>query len=336
MRRYLYPCALAIVLVTWCIAMQVTGSWHLFQEHWQMSATMVLGSFVAGSTPAGGGAVAFPVFTKLLAIRSTDAALFGLMIQSVGMTMASLFIISRRIPFYGIVYRWAATGGCIAVIPAVLLLQIPAPFPKLLFSCLIFAFGMVLYWLQSVSSIRRKSAHYPGQPVLTARQRLHLLVTGMAGGLLASQLGSGADMLVFIVMIVALDLIPKTAIPTTVLTMATVSVVGFLTKLVVHPQEIGIVWHYWAVSVPVVAVGAPLGAFVLSRLPQRIVLRWVLALIVAEVSSTLLVIDLTPGRILFIIATLAIASLWIWFLVLCRKNRSPAQPAAPGVFAIDN
>ncbi|MCB1099704.1 MAG: sulfite exporter TauE/SafE family protein [Verrucomicrobiae bacterium] len=321
MRRFLYPSALAILLCVWCTAMQVTGNWHLLRDHWQMSATMVLGSFVAGSTPAGGGAVAFPVFTKVLAVKSSDAALFGLMIQSIGMSMASLFIISRRIPFYGTVYRWAAIGGSISVVPAVLLLKIPAPLPKLLFSCLIFAFGLVLYWMQSTSS-NEPGTLADDAPRFSPRQRLHLLLTGMAGGVLASQLGSGADMLSFIVMIVALGLAPKKAIPTTVLTMATISVAGFLAKLALQPGEIGIVWHYWAVSVPVVAIGAPLGAFVLSKLPQQVVVRWVLALIVAEVASTLLVIDLTSGRITFIAATLAVACLWIWFLVHCRKTRT--------------
>ncbi len=51
---------------------------------------MVFGSFVAGSTAAGGGAVSFPVFTKLLHIPADEARTFGLLIQSVGMTMASV------------------------------------------------------------------------------------------------------------------------------------------------------------------------------------------------------------------------------------------------------
>ena len=138
-------------------------------------------------------------------------------------------------------------------------------------------------------------------------------------------------MIVFILMIVAFDLVPGRAIPTTILTMATISVAGFLAKLVVQPQEIGIVWNYWAPCVPIVAVGVPLGAYILSKLPQRAVIVWVLALIAAEVISTLLVIEFTPGRILFVIGTLIIASSWIGFLISTRNAAQPGRDVAPGV-----
>ena len=237
MRSYLYPIALILLLVVWAVSMQLTGSWHLLFDHWQMAATMVLGSFVAGSTPAGGASVAFPVFTKVLHIESSDAALFGLMIQSVGMTMATLLILSQRVPYYRQAYLCAAAGGCATIIPAVLLLRIPAPFPKLLFSCLVFTFGILLFWLRWKGTYKLPSGSASG---FSNRQHLHLFLTGAAGGTLASQLGSGADMIVFILMIVAFDLVPGRAIPTTILTMATISVAGFLAKLVVQPQEIGI------------------------------------------------------------------------------------------------
>jgi hypothetical protein len=48
------------------------------------------GSMIAGGTSLGGGAVAFPVFTKVLHITPYDAKVFSLAIQSVGMSAASL------------------------------------------------------------------------------------------------------------------------------------------------------------------------------------------------------------------------------------------------------
>ena len=62
-----------------------------------MSLTMTAGSFVAGATPTGGAAVAFPVFTKVLQIPTNEARTFGLMIQSIGMTSAALFILQKRL-----------------------------------------------------------------------------------------------------------------------------------------------------------------------------------------------------------------------------------------------
>ncbi|MDJ0901719.1 MAG: hypothetical protein QNJ55_23255 [Xenococcus sp. MO_188.B8] len=62
-------------------------------DNWQVALTMVFGSEIAGETSVGGGAVAFPVFTKVLHIAPQDAKLFSLAIQSVGMTAASVAII---------------------------------------------------------------------------------------------------------------------------------------------------------------------------------------------------------------------------------------------------
>lgn len=324
-RSYLYPIALGLLLAIWAGGMHLAGRWGVMAEHWEMSLTMVLGSFIAGSTPAGGASVAFPVFTKLLDIQSQDAALFGLMIQSVGMTMAAIFIVSRRIPFYPVAYRWAATGGCLGVVPALLFLRVPAPFPKLLFSCVALVFGGVLFWLHWKS----KARDLPDSQSWTLARKRNLLLTGFVGGLLASQLGSGADMIVFIAMIVAYGLDPKRSIPTTVLTMATVSVIGFLTKLAFQRDEIGVVWDYWLACVPVVAIGAPLGAHVLSKLPQRTVIIWVLSLITLDVASTLLVVPLNSARIGFMGAVLLVAGIWVGTLVRLPRVPRPRDTTDP-------
>ena len=56
----------AVVTLIWLVFVTVAGHWGRVADHVVASITMVFGSFVAGSTPQGGGAVAFPVFTKLL------------------------------------------------------------------------------------------------------------------------------------------------------------------------------------------------------------------------------------------------------------------------------
>ena len=57
--------------------------------HWYYAAMMVAGAFVAGFTPEGGGAVAFPVLNVFLHVDRVLARDFSMMIQSVGMTSAS-------------------------------------------------------------------------------------------------------------------------------------------------------------------------------------------------------------------------------------------------------
>ena len=97
LRRWIYPTLVGVIYIIWLGYMTLSNNWALFQSLWPVSATMALGSFVAGATPQGGATVAFPVFTKVLQIPAGDARTFGLMIQAVGMTIAGVLIMVRRI-----------------------------------------------------------------------------------------------------------------------------------------------------------------------------------------------------------------------------------------------
>ena len=52
--------------------------------HWPMAAAMALGSYVAGSTPMGGGTVGFPVLVLLMDLPATLGRDFSFAIQAVG------------------------------------------------------------------------------------------------------------------------------------------------------------------------------------------------------------------------------------------------------------
>ncbi|WP_428356321.1 hypothetical protein [Methyloprofundus sp.] len=72
-------------------------SWQIIHNYWQVSVTMVFGSIIAGATSEGGGAIAFPVFTKVLHIPPADAKVFSLAIQSVGMVAATVAIMRLQL-----------------------------------------------------------------------------------------------------------------------------------------------------------------------------------------------------------------------------------------------
>ena len=84
------------VTLSWAFYVTASGQWERVADNWASGVTMIFGSFVAGSTPQGGGAVAFPVFTKLLEIPSEVARTFSLSIQSIGMGAATLGILINR------------------------------------------------------------------------------------------------------------------------------------------------------------------------------------------------------------------------------------------------
>ena len=78
----------------WLYVMTKTQRYKMvFSNFWPMSMAMVFGSFIAGSTPLGGGVVGFPVSVLALGFDADQGRDFSAMIQAVGMTSASYLII---------------------------------------------------------------------------------------------------------------------------------------------------------------------------------------------------------------------------------------------------
>jgi len=137
-----------IAIIVWIAWYHLAESTYI-QAHWEISLTMVFGALIAGATSEGGGAVAFPVFTKLLHISPSDAKVFSLAIQSVGMSAAALVIIYMRIPIEWRVIRWASLGGVLGIVLSSCLLAplLSAPVLKMSFTAMISRFAVTLFVL---------------------------------------------------------------------------------------------------------------------------------------------------------------------------------------------
>ncbi len=269
-------------------------------NNWQVSITMVLGSFVAGATSEGGGAIAFPVFTKLLKISPFDAKVFSLAIQSVGMLAASITIRVLRIKVSGKVIVWASLGGVPGVVcGAVILSPILAPeMLRLVFTVMVVSLAMTLWVLNRGYRLYNNSIPNKGY-----REYAILVLAGFVGGLLTGLVGNGIDIFCFSVMILLFRLSEKIATPTSVVLMALNSIVGFMLHLFYmggfNPQ----VQEYWLSAVPIVVVGAPLGAWVCSRMNNKTIANFLILLIVIELISTLWILKFSNILILTALAT---------------------------------
>lgn len=326
--RWVYPALLLVVWITWTIAMFATGGWGLFREFWPVSVTMSLGSFVAGATAEGGAAVAFPVFTKVLQIAPTDARTFGLMIQAVGMTMAGVVIVTRRVPILPRVIGWVSLGGIAGQVIGTYWLQLGSPGSKILFTFAATVFGVALaisrWWLDW-----SPLDHVPGW---TRNKAIIFVGIGVLGGAFAANTGSGIDMLTFIVLTLALGINEKVSTPTTVIIMGINSVVGFaLHGLVVN--DIGVAFDYWLVAVPIVVIGAPLGAFVASYARRDHIITLLLTLISIELVTTLWLVPIDARAVSVTMAAVAVCFVWFWWMLAYRHrhvglhgsaNRQPA------------
>lgn len=313
----LYWIIAALIVFGWVIAMQVLNWWAMLADTWPISLTMVLGSFIAGATSEGGGAVAFPVFTKLFDIEPQDAKVFSFFIQSFGMTMAGLFIYLKKIPVLWNVIFTALSAGITGLVLGELFLVIPNPYPKLLFTFIagIFAFFLIYNrW------------GIPGNPVKTFRfSRVNdifvISTTGFLGGLVASVVGVGIDMLIFIVLTLLYGIDEKISTPTTVVLMGLLSVAGFIWHAGITADVNPDVWRYWMSCVPIVIFGAPLGAWVCSKIGRDQLIWFLLFLIAIEVASTLWIIPVTQDRIIILGILTVCTSLLFYALIRYRRIR---------------
>ena len=321
--RWLYPALVAAIYLIWASYLFISDNWTLLRELWPVTATMALGSFVAGATPQGGATVAFPVFTKVLQIPAGEARTFGLMIQAVGMTMAGVLILVRRIKILPHVIGWVSLGGALGIVLGAYLGQIPLPYPKILFTFVATAFGVALILARWVLKWTPCDdiAHWSNQ------HRLIFTGVGLLGGAFAANTGAGTDMLAFMVMTLAFGINEKISTPTTVIIMALNSIVGFFVYGVLQ-NSIGPAFDYWLVAIPIVIIGAPLGAFVASIIKRDYLILFILGLILLELSTTLWLIPFSTTAVLVTTLVVVVFGLSFWGM-LAYRYRSQDREKPP-------
>ncbi|NOU51073.1 sulfite exporter TauE/SafE family protein [Pseudoalteromonas sp. JBTF-M23] len=276
---------------------------------WETGLTMLFGSFVAGSTPLGGGAVAFPVFTKVLQVSAAEARVFSLFIQSVGMTFATLYFISQRVFIdWAVIARgmlYAVLGQLCAVAFSVtdgLLL-------KYAFSCFLLLVAILLIHDKRNLVINLNDR----------KRRYTFSLLTFLGGMITGYLGSGADTLLFFYFVLLLGSQARQMIPTTVTFMALNAQLGAVLFFVLDQQPSEFVVKSWFFAAPVVALGAPLGGYILTKLQPSHILSFVIVVIIVESVSTLLLLPLHPIKVILL------SSLLIYVAVILLLKLKPTQ-----------
>ena len=300
--------ALAIVYAI-CFGQAFTQAW--VYPDWLIAPIMAFGSFVAGSTFLGGGAVAFPALTKIFAIDPVTAKSFSLAIQAVGMSSASLYIISRvrNLPYsFMAVYLVGASVG-LFVSFAFIEALVPAVDLRIAFTLFLLCF-LVVYLFTRHSHNVSTEAHLER----TYRDILITLFGGVLGGLIAGMLGSGADLVGFCLLALyfRIDIIRATQV--SVILMAASSIIGLGLKFLFFTGVGQQVLDLWVLAAPVVLFGAPLGAALCRRIPPNLLLGFICVIVTAEVISTILLVPIDNDR-LYIYGSAVLVSLLVLFLV---------------------
>ncbi|MCP4984944.1 MAG: sulfite exporter TauE/SafE family protein [Colwellia sp.] len=299
--------------------MTYTDAWHLFQGNWFMSVTMAFGSFIAGATSEGGGAVAFPAMILVFDILPSIARDFSLMIQSVGMVAAAMTIIMLRIPIVWRAVVLASLGGVCGVIFGIEVMQpmMSPPLVKLFFTSLWLSFGCVLFWINRHAD--RQVVREMG-PV-TSPDIIRLLAVGFIGGTVSGTTGSGLDIITFSLLVLFYRTCETVATPTSVVLMAINSVWAFLWMEVFGSGVAEAAWDYWLVCIPIVVIGAPLGAWFIRNKSRKFIAIILYTSVICQYIGALIILPMDLRLALYSGSVIVVGLLCFWVAIHFGNRR---------------
>ena len=272
-KMMIWPVWAVAVLSTWLYLILTGPGFALYDTHWLYAVMMVFGSAIAGFTPEGGGAVAFPILSLYFNITPPAARDFSLAIQSIGMVSAAIWILTRKghdlrtfrhIPFYAAVNMigfvcMTAMAGAVAFKTI-----------QMLFVGL--ALSFIVAYLVTRSRGTVDDVEVSGTRFVT------FSIFSFVGGCAAAMFGTGSDMLIYIALTCYYGMKEKISTDISIVLMAVVTVFGIayrgLVLDAVHPD----VYLMWLAATPIVLFFAPLGNILLGWVRKETMLYTVLAM----------------------------------------------------------
>ena len=318
----LWKLSVAAFLMFWLILVAGYGYWPLVREHLATAGVMIALSLVAGSTPMGGGSVSFPILVYVFGETPDDARHLGLCTQALGMTSALLFILGRGTPIEKRVLVTSCAGAAAGMILGTFFAApyLPRGIAKLLFSCLWMSFALITL------ARHQEFCSYKGSPDLTWRRAMNIGVPlGLMGGVIASMIGVGLEMLLYMVLVLLLRCDLRVAVPTAVCAAAFTSIMGTGVHLLIGDVPLAI-FGSWLAAAPLVIFGAPAGAVLVKRIPRTRLLSFVSALCVFQFVCALWATSMGTAEWLVVAATMLGANA-IYFMLYRRGKRSAAMSA---------
>jgi uncharacterized membrane protein YfcA len=314
---WLYLSFLIIVLSCWAYYMFSTNSFYLYLKHVYALITMIIGSFIAGSSPEGSAAVAYPVFTLLLKIPPAVARNFAFAIQSIGMTSATLLILSLRIKVEWNYIKYVTFGGIFGLIFGTYYIVplISPPLAKLFFVSLWLSFGLVLWYNNS----KPKREVFDNIEHFMKSDMFRLMLLGLIGGMISSIFGTGINIFSFCFMTIYYRINEKVAVPSSVIIMTIETLLGFFLHAGVIKDFQPLAFQMWLVCVPFVAFFAPLGAFVVNKVPRKTVATFLYIILIVQFFGAMWVIK--PDVLELAMSLGVLFAGLIMFAILSGKKR---------------
>ncbi len=285
---WIYLFFLTVVMSSWFWYMISHDSFELYTRQWATVLTMIFGSFIAGASPEGSAAVAYPIFTLILKIEPAIARNFAFAIQSIGMTSASLLIIGLRLKVDWNYILFVTIGGVFGlflgtyyVVPYISPVQ-----AKLFFVSLYLSFGIAL-WMQNRKQQREV---FESIQNFTNSDKGRLIIFGLVGGIISSIFGTGINIFTFCLMTIYYRVSEKVATPSSVIIMTIETILGLFIHTQLTKDFQPEAFEIWLACVPFVAIFAPLGAFVISKMPRKSIATLLYYILIIQFFGAMIVI----------------------------------------------
>lgn len=270
---------LALFYFVWLILVFGFDGWQDVAEHWPISIAMAIGSYASGSTPMGGGTVGFPVLVMLFEMPTSLGRDFSFVIQAIGMTSASIFIIVRRQPLAISMLKGAMLGSLIGTPVGIYFVapHISELWVKLAFSIVLVSFGLLhIFRISEIS----KNIGFTKFRVITD-YKIGFILSILATASVTAMTGVGVDMIIYCTLVLLYKADLKIAIPTSVIIMAFTSIIGVVVLWVEKGFQPG-VYENWLAAAPIVILGAPLGVLAVNLIGRTITIYLVAFLCVIQ------------------------------------------------------
>lgn len=305
------------IFIIWLIAISSQDSYENLIERIYMGITMAIGSFIAGATSEGGGAVAFPVMTMVYNIGPDVSRDYSLLIQSCGMVAASFTIFKNKIPVNFNVILYTSLGAIVGNFIGFnyIVNNVSTMLIKLSFCSIWMSFAIIFY-----------KTHFNAKDIfqftIKKRDKLLLLLLGVIGGIITTLFGTGADIVSFAFATLYLGTSIQIATPTSVVIMAINSLACLFIKYFyfggIHPEA----FEFLLVSMPVVIIGAPLGALYISKKGKKTLMILLITAISLQYFFVLTILPLTVKEYIYSIGFVVFGSLfWMGISQLSKKRK---------------
>lgn len=255
---------------------------ELFSEYYPMTLAMVAGSLIAGSTPLGGGVVAFPVAVLVIGFQPDQGRDFTVLIQSVGMNAAAYLILMYKahLADFSLIVCFVIAG-----IPGILVglsLKLAPFYVVLTFQILVLEFAVTFFYL-NILAPRHSSSAAPSEMQITVRDEarekpLNMLLAygsmcaaAFVGGFLTANVGSGSDIMLYAYGLLGWNLlVPESArfsdaslTASSVVVMGAHSLVTSACRVLTRDISVEVI-YCWGATAWLVCFGAPLGSLLIT------------------------------------------------------------------------